>query len=546
MNFEEKYSFWLKNVPNGSDIYKELIEIKEKKDEIYKRFNKDVNFGTAGVRAIMGAGSACLNIFTVSWITKAVSNFIKTKKNNLSVVIAYDTRRNSKLFAQVSCSIFISNNIKVYCFSKPKPTPLLSFAVRNLCCSAGVMITASHNPAEYNGYKLYGPDGGQISDVTEICEELNKINIFENVKFLDFNENKIKNADFVEDIYIEKILNIRFNKKKLENLNVVYSPLNGSARDIFLKVSKKIGIKTFNTVKEQEFADENFTTCKNPNPEKKESFNLAIELAKKKNADLIILNDPDGDRIGVAVKSKNNYKIINGNELSDLFLNYIIEQNLDKFSKKNNFLIFKSLVSGGLINRIANYYGIQIKSAMPGFKNIAKLMKELEDKNQINNFLMGFEESHGFLFCDFVRDKDGIVAAMLICEIVSYYKNKDNNLIQILDKLYNKFGFYVRKTLYFKINDENQEITKKIKSNLLKKDKNFEFFFIEQNLNYEISLDKNIILSRFSGTEPVIKFYIFANANTKFEAMQNYQYMENFIINLFPILEETLSKPKTT
>jgi phosphomannomutase len=342
-------------------------------------------------------------------------------------------------------------------------------------------------------------------------------------------ENKVKEE--YEKTIIEDMIK-KFGSNLLENsknLNIVYSALNGCGGKLFCQILKNMGFLNLHTVKEQMKADENFAACKTLNPEKKEAFDLSINLAQEKNSDIIILTDPDGDRIGTAVKSKEKFKILNGNEMAALFLNFIIENNLNKFSSKSNFLIIKNMVSGGLINEIAKFYGIKIKETLPGFKNICKIIKNLENKNKLNCFLMAFEESQGYLFNNDVRDKDGIAAGAMMCLMVAYYKQKNINLTEILLDLQKKFGFFMEKTLSFEPKSTPiEKITESI-YNFSEKTKKFEIIFLDNNKKFKISKNKNKIIARVSGTEPIVKFYIFAHGFNKNEVVKNYLKMENFI-----------------
>ncbi|MDR1240789.1 MAG: phospho-sugar mutase [Oscillospiraceae bacterium] len=527
---------WLENVQKGSELFLELERIKNNIKEINNRFNCGIKFGTAGVRGLIGAGTNRLNIFTIAKITQAVSGFAIENFKNPSVAIAFDTRKNSLLFANTAAMVFAANDLKVFVFDKTEPTPLLSFAVRYLGCSLGVMITASHNPAQYNGYKLYGEDGSQIDDVTEIYNKLENIDIFCDIKYSDFESELssgkieyIKNA--VKKEYIKNVLSL-LDESKLNNLSVTYSPLNGCAGEIFCGISKNLGIK-LNVVKKQEFADENFTTCKIPNPEKKEAFGLSFKLAEEKKSNLIILNDPDGDRMSAAVKNGNDYTILSGNEVAALFLNYIIEKKPKDFFKKNKCVIIKSIVSGGLTDEIARENGIEIIKTLTGFKHIGKQIRNLESKNEINRFLIGFEESCGYLLDSYIRDKDGIAAGIKICEITNYYMQENLTLLDVLKNLYNKFGYYIEKTIPFSIKFDTEELQQKFENISTNKFENFGFFFIDKKIDKiaEENQNKNNIFIRASGTEPILKFYILANGKNKSSALLNFQNMKDFVLD---------------
>ncbi|MDR2074092.1 MAG: phospho-sugar mutase [Oscillospiraceae bacterium] len=542
MNLIDLYNKWLDKTFDNRSVSEELLSIKDDKNEIFSRFGDSIKFGTAGVRALMGAGPNRINVYTVAQITQAISKFILDKFVNPSVVISYDTRKNSELFAVKAVEVFAGNAIKVYIFKEFQPTPLLSFAVRQLKTSAGIMITASHNGAQYNGYKVYDDLGSQIVDVGKICEYFEKIDVFNDVKTLGLKDAfsqgaaKFVNENLIEN-YIKKIIDLSQFSFAPHGLNLTYSPLNGCAGKILKEILKRTGFKNLNIVKLQEAPDENFTSCQVPNPEKLEAFEQAFVLAKTQNSDIIILNDPDGDRLGVAVPFNGSYQVLSGNTLAALFLFYFIERG----TKKN--VLIKSIVSGGLADEVAKRNKIKIIETLPGFKYVGKQLQELEFKEASKCFLMGFEESGGFLFEPYIRDKDGIHAACIACEMTAYFKHKRLNLMDILENLYETYGFYSELTLSCEVVDSKriakvEKVMKILKDkysfgtlkvlvvcdyrssthhDLIKNIKNKIDLPISDVLSFELSGGNRLIV-RPSGTEPLIKFYILANGKTKFES----------------------------
>ncbi|MCL2311383.1 MAG: phospho-sugar mutase [Firmicutes bacterium] len=544
--FEHQFDVWYEKLPN-SDLFLDLDRIKNNKKEIFNRFYKKLDFGTAGIRGKVGAGINRVNIYTVASVTCAFSFFLNSRFKNPSVVISYDTRKNSFLFANTAAKIFIRNKIKVFIFPNPEPIPILSFAIRKLKCSGGVMITASHNPPEYNGYKVYDSHGAQPSDVSEISQIFKKIdtlNYIGNVEFDEiFNEGDLIYLDFgLKEEYIKCVTK---TLKNSNNLNVTYSPLNGCSFDLFYKLMIRSGISEINVVEEQRYPDENFPTCRNPDPQNVDVFDISLKLASKKKSDVVIINDPDGDRLGIAVRHMDSYRILTGNEIAALFLNYLVEKKVNKSDRNEKFLIIKSIVSGCLIDKIAKFNNIVCKETLPGFKYIAKQINDLECENKLHCFLMGFEESHGYLLDNCVknvRDKDGLSSAIFFCEMVSEYKQNNKTCVDVIDGLYDRFGYYIEKVMSFEEKDQSK--IKSIMSSLRKKNSNV--ISVCDYVNLESDCNKNesdIVLLRFkgdnkliirpSGTESLIKFYILSSGASKNEVIDMYKLMENFVLDFY-------------
>jgi len=539
----EKYNLWLDKAKEDPDLINDLKSIEKDKNEIYDRFYMDLTFGTAGLRGVLAAGSNRMNIYTVRKATKGLADYLNANYKNPSVAISYDSRKKSDLFAKETAKVLAANNVKVYIVKELSPVPFLSFAVRSLKAQAGVMITASHNPSQYNGYKCFGEDGSQLTEnaANEVYNCIENNDIF-NIEVEDFDkaiaENKISYIkDNVKEEYLKAVYEQSINKDVCQNANlkVVYTPLNGAGNKFVRSILDKIGVKNVSVVEEQEYPDGNFPTCKYPNPEVKEALDLAIKKAKKEDADLVIATDPDSDRIGIAVKNKNEFKLITGNEVGIMLLEYILSQKKNNKTLPERPFAVKTIVSTDLANKIAENYGCELKEVLTGFKYIGEQILNLEKKNEKDRFIFGFEESYGYLSGTYVRDKDGIVAAMLICEMASFFKTQNKTLVEYLNSLYQKYGFYKNTLLNFNFTgtavlDKMKNIMGEIRANPLKEIAGFKVlkladYSISKKINLEtkeethIDLPKSNVISYYlegdnkviirpSGTEPKIKVYI--------------------------------------
>lgn len=549
MDAKNIYRLWCEKVKND-DLKSELLKIALDDDEIAERFNKNLNFGTAGARGLIGVGTNRMNFVTVEGISKAFSLYLKKKNEHPSVVISYDTRKFSYEFAKISAEVLAYYGVDVYFFETPQPIGLLSFAIKNLECSGGVMITASHNPPEYNGYKVYNSLGAQPIDTGEISDIFNKLDFFD-IKKISFEEHlKLQKIKIIgEDVktkYIEK-LKSKVNFEDIDNINITYSPLNGCALDLFKSLFKNLHV-----VEQQKNPDFSFATCSPPDPQKINSFNLAVKLAKKNNSDVIILNDPDGDRLGIALKYQNDYKILSGIEVVALLVNCFAQKN-----DISNKILVKSVVTGGLSEIIANFYGAKCVDTLPGFKYIADYMYNLELNGKISSFLIGFEESNGLLPSSDVdvHDKDGVMAAAYFCDMVSYYKKMNIDCVDILNDLYKKFGYYMQKNVSFveKDIDKIKKIISKFKKYFnLNKDRviSISDYSISEKVSFKfgeilkINLskcdmlgiefkDNNKLFIKASGTEPLIKFYILYSGKTQELAEKNCKKFEMLINQIY-------------
>lgn len=454
MDFEKVYEQWKSF--DGLDGYlkDELVKIEGNRDEIEDRFYKTLEFGTAGLRGVLGAGTNRMNVFTVRQATAGLAEYIKkTGHTERGVVIAYDSRHFSPEFALEAAKVLCANNIKVYLFESLRPTPELSFSVRHLHCIAGIVITASHNPAKYNGYKVYGEDGGQmpLDAANAVTEEIRKTDMLTGPSVMDEKEALSKGlltyiGEDVDREYLASVFARRVNPEAVaevaDSFSIVYTPFHGSGNKLVQRILRMSGLKNLYVVREQEEPDGDFPTVKSPNPEDKEGFKLAIELAKKNNTDLIIGTDPDSDRVGIIVRdSDGEYVNFTGNQTGALLTDYILSQYTEKKTMPKNPVVIKTVVTTEMIRAITAYYGVEMMEVLTGFKFIGEKIKEFEADNS-HSFVFGFEESYGYLSGTYARDKDAVVASMLIVEMAAWYKKQGMTLYDAMQKLYKKYGWY--------------------------------------------------------------------------------------------------------
>lgn len=568
LDINEKYNSWAQNVKN-EELLKDLANIKNNEKEKYERFYKNLEFGTAGIRGIMRSGTNGINIYTIRQTAQGLANYLLKSCQHPVVVISYDSRNNSYLFAKETASVLAANNVKVYISSSLQPTPFLSFAVRFLKADAGVMITASHNPAEYNGFKCYGSDGAQMGeeDALKVYNCILHADIFKDVKYASFNlsleSGQIKFiAEDVYQEYIKCVLAQRINKDvDMSQIKIVYTPLSGAGKNFVKTVFELSGAKNLIIVPEQEKPDGNFSTCPKPNPELKEAFKYGEMYAQKNNADIIIATDPDADRLGVCVKNGGEFRLLTGNEIGVILFNYIISCKKEKLSSQS--VLIKSLVSTPLVNEIAEKNNCKVKEVLTGFKNIAAEILKMEKNNNLSDYLFGFEESNGYLVGTYARDKDAVSAALLICEAAGYYKKSGKDFNDVLNELGEKYGFFKEETLSFEFKGSEGIIKiKNIMDDIRKNPGGFfgEFntFEIEDYLNStvnnfennelsQVKLPKSNILKykfkngssviiRPSGTEPKIKFYILVQEKTEnaaLDLLKNIKYSILYIIKKY-------------
>ncbi len=447
----QKYELWLKEATADADIVAELNAIKGDEEAINDRFYKDLAFGTGGLRGVIGAGTNRMNIYTVGRATQGLAEYVNSVSKSGKVAIAYDSRIKSDTFAKHSAAILAANGIKVYIYPELMPTPMLSYAVRYFGCDAGIVITASHNPAIYNGYKAYGPDGSQLNlEASEyVLSIMNKVDIFKEVKTCDF-DMAVDNGQIefigeeVIDSYLENVKAQQVNPELCEDsdIKVVYTPLHGAGNKPVRAILKKIGLKDVTVVPEQEKPDGNSPTAPYPNPELRQPFDCALKLAESISPDLLLATDPDCDRVGIAVKDNGEFKLLTGNQVGALLLNYILSQKASKGLLPTNPIAVKTIVTTELCQKIADKYGCELINVLTGFKFIGEQIGLLEARGEMDRYQFGFEESYGYLAGGYVRDKDAVVASMLICEMVCYYKKQGKNLIEVLNGIYEEFGYF--------------------------------------------------------------------------------------------------------
>ena len=549
----KKYELWCEKAVKDADLVKELESIKGNAEAISDAFYKDLEFGTGGLRGVIGAGTNRMNVYTVGKASQGLAAYVNSVSENGRIAVAYDSRIKSDLFAKTAASIFAANGIKVYIYKELMPTPMLSFAVRRLKCDAGVVVTASHNPAKYNGYKAYGPDGCQLGleAADYVLSIMNKVDIFDDVKTVDFDkavaEGKI---EYIGDDIIEEYLNCVLAcrvapEADVKSLNVIYTPLHGSGNKPVRSILKKIGVTNVTVVPEQELPDGNFPTAPYPNPEIRQAFEYALKLAEEIKPELLLATDPDCDRVGIAVRDGGEYKLLSGNDVGALLLDFVLARRTENGTLPKNPIAVKTIVTTELCRKIAASYGCELVDVLTGFKFIGEQITMLEEKGEENRFVFGFEESYGYLGGTYVRDKDAVIASMLICEMVAYYKAQGKNLIEVLDGLYRKYGYYICAQKSFTC--EGESGMKQIKGMMeaLRTDTPSEIngSKVVKFDDYETSVSRDLkngsetkitlprsnvlcfymedgcsLIVRPSGTEPKIKLYIGAVGKTNAEA----------------------------
>ena len=568
--YKQQYNFWVSNKYFDDETKKELEDIRDNEKEIKERFYKNLEFGTGGLRGIIGAGTNRINIYTVRKASKGLANYVCGKGEDAKkrgIVIAYDSRFKSQEFASEAAKVFAANGIKTYVFDELRPVPELSFTVRHLKAEAGVVITASHNPKEYNGYKVYGSDGGQIPlDAAKIIlEEIEKIDDITTVEVMPFDVAKSNGlisiiGKEVDDVYINNLKTLCLNPeiiREQESFKIVYTPIHGTGNKPVRRILKEVGFKNVLVVKEQELPDCEFSTVQSPNPENIEALSMAIELARSNNVDLVIGTDPDCDRVGVAVRNKDGeYVGLTGNQIGCLLLDYILSQKKEKGTLPKNGFVVKTIVSTELARKIAGHFDILLIETLTGFKFIGEQIKKLDEFGD-KKYLFGFEESYGYLAGTFARDKDGVVSSMLIAEMASYYNKKGMTLYEALQELYKKYGYYkegvcaytlkgidgqdrIRFTME-SLRDENHKTFGKIELKAKRDYKKGEILNFDTNkkeiLNLPISdvlyyetQDNEWFCIRPSGTEPKIKVYFGVACDTNQQAEENLEKLKQNVL----------------
>ena len=569
MLYREKYNDWLESNIVDEKMKDELRAIKDEK-EIEDRFYKDLELGTGGLRGVIGAGSNRMNIYTVSKATQGFANYLNTRFENPSVAIAYDSRNMSKEFSKAAALTLCANNINVYLYEGLRPTPMLSFAVRHLNCTGGIVVTASHNPKEYNGYKVYDEFGGQVTDekANIIISEVNKIDSFDKINTVDEEEALAKGllkyiGEEVDKAYIDSVKGLTIRKELVKenasDLKVIYTPIHGSGNMPVRRILNELGYTGVSVVKEQEMPDGNFPTASYPNPEEPAVFKLALEMAKTENPDVIFATDPDADRIGVVVKdSEGEYRVLTGNQTGLLLTQYILDALKEEGRLPEDGVIIKTIVTTDGAKKIAEAYNIELMEVLTGFKYIGEKIQGFE-VNKDKTYIFGFEESYGYLAGDFVRDKDAVIAAMLIAEMTLFYKEKGKSLYDGLVELYEKYGYFKETLVSFELKGKegSEKISKCIDSlrnenlvevNGVKVVTKYDYKLgTEENISSgdkkEIDLPKSNVLKfvlengawfvvRPSGTEPKMKAYVAVKGNSLKDSKEKLESFKNEVVTL--------------
>ncbi len=548
-----EFERWLSQQLDDPDLTEELQSIQGKPEEINDRFYRNLEFGTAGLRGVIGAGTNRMNVYTVRKATQGLANYLnKYVGSGASVAIAYDSRIKSTKFAQESAAVLAANGVTAHLYPELMPTPALSFAVRYLHCDAGICVTASHNPAKYNGYKVYGSDGCQITSemANRVSEEINALDIFADIRTMDF-EQGVKDGkivyipDTVVDAFLDAVQAESVMDDMSGDLKVVYTPLNGTGRRCVLAILDRIGVKDVTVVPEQEFPDGNFPTCPFPNPEIREALQKGIELCQKVKPDLLLATDPDCDRCGIAVEQDGEYVLLSGNEVGVLLLDFIARKRIENGTMPKNPVAVSTIVSTDMTKSVAKEYGIELRSVLTGFKYIGDQIAMLEAAGERDRYILGFEESYGYLSGGYVRDKDAVNASMLICEMALDYKRRGMTLVDAINALYEKHGYYINSVLNFGF--EGEDGMKKMASIMDHLRQNpptvianltvvghsdyQESKCVEGGAVTEIDLPKSNVLEyrlengakiivRPSGTEPKIKVYLSAKGATKAKSQE--------------------------
>lgn len=542
-DYRTDYERWQGMSLLSSEEKQELLSIANDEKEIEERFYRELEFGTAGMRGILGIGKNRMNIYNVRRAAQGVAKYVKdASAADKGVLIGYDTRNFSRIFAEETAKTLAANGVKAFLFDTVHSVPEVSFGIRELGCGAGVMITASHNPKEYNGFKAYGPDGGQLPpDAAQIViDEIGRLDVFDDVKFITLDEAKDEGLlEIVGPELNEKFLNIiktqQINPEAVfevaDTMKLVYTPLHGTGARPIKEILKRIGFKNVFVVKEQDNEDGNFSTVKSPNPENAEGFVLAVEIAKENDVDLIIGTDPDCDRVGIVVRDREGvYRTLTGNQTGALLVEYILRARKEQGKLPQDGVVIKTIVTTELAAAIAKAYGVEIMSLLTGFKYIGEKMTEFAEKKN-HTYLIGFEESYGYLVGNHARDKDGVVATMLIAEMAAYYRTKGMTLYEALQDIYKTYGFYAEKTVSFTMpGKDGMERMAEILVNLRKSPidsvigmdvtKTTDYQQDETGLpksnvlRYDLSDGKTYFIIRPSGTEPKIKLYIGTSASS--------------------------------
>ena len=567
--YKEKFNEWLNSAVIAEEVKEELRSITDEK-ELEDRFYKDLDFGTGGLRGVIGFGSNRMNVYTVSKATQGFANYLNKSFEKPSVAIAYDSRNMSKEFAEAAALTLCSNGVKVFLYESLRPTPMLSFAVRHLNCTGGIMVTASHNPKIYNGYKVYDEFGGQVTDekATIIINEVNNIKSFDEIKTISKEEAIRDNlltyvGEEVDKAYLEQVKSLTIRRELVEknakDLKVIYTPIHGTGNIPVRRVLNELGYEQVQVVKEQELPDGNFPTAPYPNPEDPQVFEIALDMAKTSNPDIIFGTDPDCDRIGVVVKdSEGNYRVLNGNQTGLLLTEYILSALKEENKLPENGVVIKTIVTTEGARDIAEHYGIEIMDVLTGFKYIGEKIIEFQEAGD-RKYLFGFEESYGYLAGEFVRDKDAVIASMLIAEMTLFYKQQGKSLYDGLIDLYNKYGFFKEGLVSIELKGkEGQEKIAKCIDELRNSSlPEVNGVKVATKLDYKLSKEENLsagtesvinlpksnvlkyilengssFVVRPSGTEPKMKIYLAVKGSSLEDADKQLEVFKDKVMNI--------------
>ena len=556
-DIQKMYELWLEKATADPDLKTELQSIANDEDGKNDRFYRDLEFGTGGLRGVIGAGTNRMNVYTVKKATQGLAEYILSNDVAKSVAIAYDSRIKSTYFAKSAAEVLAANGIKVHIYKELSPTPTLSWAVRYLKCGAGIVLTASHNPAKYNGYKVYGADGCQLTleAAAIVLDKINHIDIFSGVKSVDFDKAVADGSisyidDSVMDKYIEKVKEqgLHTDLVKSSGLKVVYTPLNGTGNKPVRRILKEIGVENVTVVPEQENPDGNFPTCPFPNPEIREALQCGLDLCEKVKPDLLLATDPDCDRVGIAVPDGDHYELFTGNETGALLLEYICKERIALGKMPKNPVAVKTIVTSDITKAICKKYGVELREVLTGFKFIGEQIGLLEKDGEEERYIFGFEESYGYLAGGYVRDKDAVVASMLICEMAAFYRTKGISLIEARKRMYDEYGVYFNKLNNFQCEgasgmERMKEIMGGLRSNSPKTIGGLKVLAVTDYttskktaadgtvtevtlpksdvITYNLEDDASVII-RPSGTEPKIKVYYTTKGATKDDAVALY------------------------
>lgn len=555
-NINELYNEWLEKATQDPDLITELEAVKGNEEEILDRFYRCLDFGTAGLRGVIGAGTNRMNVYTVCQATQGLADFLNKNFENPSIAIGYDSRIKSEYFSIEAAKVLAANGVKVYLYDELEPTPCLSFAIRRFHTSSGIILTASHNPGKYNGYKCYDKNGYQMTDeaAAETYDFIQKVDYFTGIKSMNFDEAVEKGLiEYISEDIIEEFLDevqkqcVNPGICEKAGLRVIYTPLNGTGNKPVRKILKRIGIDEVHVVPEQELPDGNFPTCPFPNPEIKQAFEYALKMNENIKADILLATDPDCDRVGIAVpNSEGEYILMSGNEVGAMLLNYLLSAKKANGTLSPTAIAVKSFVSTDLAEVIAKKYNCTFKNLLTGFKYIGELITNLESEGRADDFVMGFEESYGYLAGTHARDKDAVVGSMMICEMAAYYKTQGKSLVDVMNEIYDEFGYYYTTVKSYQFEgasgmEKMAKIMDTLRENAPKTLAGMNVIIVD---DYKTSVSKNIengsesvidlpksnvlsykvkggngMIVRPSGTEPKIKAYITAIGNGKDEAM---------------------------